>query len=51
MATTIIAGTKTPLTWSASLAIGALVLVDSTTSLTISEIVESLPIFKALYSI
>ena len=42
-------GTNTPLTLSAILAIGAFVFVASTTSLTISDIVESLPIFSALY--
>ena len=39
-----ILGTKIELTLSATLAIAGLVLVASTTSLTISEIVESLPI-------
>ena len=42
-------GTKYPLILSAILAIGAFVLVASTTSLTIEETVESLPIFSALY--
>ena len=46
-----ITGTKIPLTLSAILWIFVLVLVDSTTSLTISEMVESLPILLALYSI
>ena len=49
MAITITIGTKMPLTLSAILAIGTLVLVASTTNLTISDIVESLPIFSALY--
>ena len=44
-------GTKYPETVSAILAIGALVLLASTTSLTISEIVDSFPILSALYSI
>ena len=47
----ITAGTKFPLTVSATFAIGALVLVASITSLTISEIVDSFPIFSASYSI
>ena len=42
-----ILGTKIELTLSATLAIAGLVLVASTTSLTISEIVESLPILIA----
>lgn len=42
-------GTNTPLTLSAILAIGAFVFVASTTSLTISDIVEFFPIFSALY--
>ena len=46
----ITAGTKYPETVSAILAIGALVLLASTTALTISDIVDSLPIFSALYS-
>ena len=44
-------GTKMPDTLSAILEIGALVLLASITNLTISDIVESLPIFSALYSI
>ena len=44
-------GTKYPDTLSATLAIGAFVLVASTTSFTISDTVESFPIFSALYSI
>ena len=47
----ITAGTKYPATLSAIFAIGAFVLLASTTSLTISDTVESLPIFSALYSI
>ena len=47
----ITAGTKYELALSASFAIGAFVFVASTTSLTISDIVESFPIFSALYSI
>ena len=47
---TIIVGTNIPLTLSAILAIGALVFTDSITKRTISLIVESLPIFSALYS-
>ena len=39
--------TKTPLTLSATLAIGTLVFVASTTKRTISDIVESFPIFSA----
>ena len=39
-----------PDTLSAILAIGAFVLLASTTNLTISEIVESLPILSAVYS-
>ena len=46
-----IAGTKYPLILSAILAIGAFVFVASTTIFTILEILESLPIFSALYSI
>ena len=42
-------GTKYPLILSAILAIGAFVLVACVTSLTISETVDSLPIFSALY--
>ena len=42
--------TKYPLTLSAILAIGAFVLVASITNLTISDMVDSLPIFTALYS-
>ena len=51
IAISITAGTKYPLTVSATFAIGALVLVASITSLTISEIVDSFPIFSASYSI
>ena len=47
----MIVGTKIPLTLSAILAIGDFVLLASTTSLTTSDIVESFPIFSALYSI
>ena len=47
----IIAGTKYPLILSAILAIGAFVFVASTTILTISETVDSFPIFSALYFI
>ena len=46
-----IAGTKYPLILSAILAIGAFVFVASTTIFTILEMLESLPIFSALYSI
>ena len=46
-----IVGTKYPLILSAILAIGAFVFVASTTIFTILEILESLPIFSALYSI
>ena len=49
MAKIIIIGTNIPLTLSAIFAIGALVFVASTTNLTISDIVEFLPIFSALY--
>ena len=51
IAINITAGTNYPLTLSAILAIGAFVLVASNTSFTISEIVDSFPIFSALYSI
>ena len=44
-------GTKYPLIVSAIFAIGALVLVACVTSLTISETVDSFPIFSALYFI
>ena len=50
MAIIITSGTKTPDTLSANLDIGALVFVASITSLTISDIVDSFPIFSALYS-
>ena len=43
-------GTNMPLTLSAREAIFGLVLVASTTKLTIFEIVESLPMFWAMYS-
>ena len=46
----ITTGTKYPLTLSATFAIGAFVFVASTTNCTICDIVESLPIFSALYS-
>lgn len=46
----ITAGTKYPLTLSATFAIGAFVFVASTTNFTICDIVDSLPIFSALYS-
>ena len=46
-----ILGTKIELTLSATLAIAGLVLVASTTSLTISDTVDSFPIFSAFYSI
>ena len=42
-------GTKYPLILSAILAIGAFVLVACATSFTISETVDSFPIFSALY--
>ena len=42
--------TKYPLTLSTILAMGAFVLVASITNLTISDMVDSLPIFTALYS-
>ena len=51
IAIAITVGTNTPETLSAILAIGAFVLLASTTNLTISEIVLSLPILSALYSI
>ena len=44
-------GTKYPEILSAIFAIGALVLVASKTNLTISETVDSFPIFSALYFI
>ena len=44
-------GTKYPLILSAILAIGALVDVAFATNLTISETVDSFPIFSALYFI
>ena len=47
----ITAGTKYPETVSAILLIGAFVLLASITNLTISDIVDSFPIFSALYSI
>ena len=47
----ITTGTKNPLILSAIFAIGAFVFVASTTNLTISETVDSLPIFSALYFI
>ena len=46
----ITVGTKYPETVSAILAIGTFVLLASTTNLTISDIVDSFPIFSALYS-
>ena len=51
IAIAITAGTKYPDTLSAIFAIGAFVLLASTTNLTISDTVDSLPIFSALYSI
>ena len=50
IAIAITAGTNIPETLSAILAIGAFVLLASTTSLTISETVDSFPILSALYS-
>ena len=47
----ITTGTKYPLILSAIFAIGAFVLVACATSLTISETVDSFPIFSALYFI
>ena len=47
----ITVGTKYPETLSAIFAIGAFVLLASITALTISDIVDSFPIFSALYSI
>ena len=44
-------GTKYPDILSAILAIGAFVLVASITNLTISDTVDSFPIFSALYFI
>ncbi len=51
LAITRIVGTNTPLILSATFAIGAFVDVAFATSLTISETVDSLPIFSALYLI
>ena len=51
MAIKMTTGTKIPDTLSAILEIGAFVLLASITNLTISDIVESLPIFSALYSV
>ena len=51
IAIAIIVGTKYPLIVSATFAIGAFVFVASTTNLTISDTVDSLPIFSALYFI
>ena len=51
MAIIIMPGTKIPLTLSANLPIGAFVPEASETIFTISEIVDSLPIFSALYLI
>ena len=51
MLISIIIGTKYRLAISAIFAIGALVFVLSATNLTISETVDSLPIFSALYFI
>ena len=45
------AGTKYPEILSAIFAIGAFVLLASITSLTISDTVDSFPIFSALYFI
>ena len=50
IAKTITVGTKYSETLSAILAIGAFVLLASTTNLTISDIVDSFPILSALYS-
>lgn len=47
----ITTGTKYPDILSAILAIGAFVLLASITNLTISDTVDSLPIFSALYFI
>lgn len=47
---TITVGTKYPETLSAIFAIGAFVLLASTTNLTISDTVDSFPILSALYS-
>ena len=47
----ITTGTNIPDTLSAILLIFAFVLLASTTSLTISDIVDSFPILSALYSI
>ena len=47
----ITTGTKYPEILSAIFAIGALVLLASITNLTISDIVDSFPIFSALYFI
>ena len=49
-ATIITLGTKYPDTLSAILAIGNFALLASTTNLTISDTVDSFPIFSALYS-
>ena len=51
IAISIMHGTKQLLTLSAIFAIGALVFVASTTSFTMFDIVEFLPMFTALYSI
>ena len=51
IAITITVGTKYPEILSATFAIGAFVLLASTTSLTISDTVDSFPIFSALYFI
>lgn len=50
IAITITIGTKYPLTLSAIFSIGDLVFVASSTNLTILDIVDSFPIFSALYS-
>ena len=47
---TITVGTKYPETLSVIFAIGTFVLLASTTNLTISDTVDSFPIFSALYS-
>ena len=51
IAKTITTGTKYPETVSAIFAIGGFVFDASTTSLTISDTVDSFPIFSALNSI
>ena len=51
IAITITIGTKYPEILSAILAIGAFVLLASTTNFTISDTVDSFPIFSALYFI